>query len=349
MNFALYVIYFPKLLSGPVERARSLLPKLKQPVLLDATSVEKNAWLIVIGLIRKLILANSLLSLIPGDIFIHPESFTGQDLAIFLLAYAFAIYNDFAGYTCIVRGVSGFFGIELSINFNLPYFSRNFTEFWERWHISLSQWLRDYVFFPISRLLAKKDPNRKHLVHLILPPMVTMLVSGMWHGLGWNYIVWGGLFGVYLFLEQFTRQLGPRRIPDQWSKSRQAISALAVFGLVVLTWVPFRMDLATGWHYLVRMFSPHEWMLPQIWLVRAAINGITDVSSWRQFAFPDIRLFIVLIPALWLDWNQHRRKSELFPMDWPAWLKGLFLALTILAMLLLSFAETGAPFIYQGF
>lgn len=349
LDFALYVVYFPKLLSGPVERARTILPKFKQPRPLDASTVEQNAWLIVTGLVRKLILADTLLSLIPADIFLHPELYTGQDLAMYLLSYTFVIYNDFAGYTSIVRGVSGFFGIELAKNFKLPYFSRSFTEFWDRWHVSLSHWLRDYIFFPVSRALAKKIPNRQNIVHLLVPPIVTMLVSGMWHGLGWNFLAWGGLHGLYLFFERLTLLRGPRRLPDEWPKWRQVFSALVVFGLAALAWIPFRMDLVTGWHYLARMLSLHAWTLPHLWLVRAAINGITNVASWRQFAFPDIRVLFVLIPALLLDWNQYRRKSETFFMDWPAWAKGLFLAMVILAILLLSFGETNAPFVYQGF
>ena len=349
LDLALYVVYFPKLLSGPVERARTLLPKFKHPSPINGPEIEQNAWLIVVGLVRKLILANTLLSIIPAEIFLHPEEYVGQDLALYLLAYAFVIYNDFAGYTSIVRGLSGFFGIELTNNFKLPYFARTFAEFWERWHASLSQWLKDYIFFPVSRALAKKVPNREHFVHLLVPPIVTMLVSGMWHGLGWNFLVWGGLHGLYLFFERLGMGRGPRRVPAEWSKRRQVFSATVVFGLAVLAWIPFRMDLVTGWHFLVRMLSPQAWMLPQLWLVRAAIYGSTDVASWRQFAFPDLRVLLMLIPALWLDGNQYRRKSETFFVDWPAWTKGLFLAIVVLALMLLSFAETSAPFVYQGF
>jgi alginate O-acetyltransferase complex protein AlgI len=349
LDFALYVVYFPKLLSGPVERARMILPKFKQPVPLDAAAVERNTWLIVTGLVRKLILADTLLSIIPADIFLHPESFVGQELAVYLLAYTFVIYNDFAGYTSIVRGVSGFFGIELTNNFKLPYFSRSFTEFWDRWHVSLSHWLRDYIFFPVSRALKKKIPNRENIVHLVVPPIVTMLVSGMWHGLGWGFLVWGGLHGLYLIFERLTMLRGPRRLPDEWPKWRQVVSALVVFGLAAMAWIPFRMNLATGWQYLVRMLSLDAWRMPRLWLVQAVITGTREVSSWREFGIPDMRVFLMLIPALWLDWNQHRWKSETFFMDWPAWAKGLFLAIVVLTILLLSFGETSAPFVYQGF
>jgi len=349
LDFALYVVYFPKLLSGPVEQARTILPKFKQPSPLDATAVERNIWLIVTGLIRKLILADTLLSIIPADIFLHPKLFVGQDLAVYLLAYTFVIYNDFAGYTSIVRGVSGFFGIELTNNFKLPYFSRSFTEFWDRWHVSLSHWLRDYIFFPVSRALAKKIPNRENIVHVVIPPIVTLLVSGMWHGLGWGFLAWGGLHGLYLIFERLSMLRGPRRLPDEWSKRRQVASALVVFALAALAWIPFRMNVATGWQYLVRMLSLNAWMRPHPKLFWAVITGTREVASWREFGFPDLRIFLVLIPALWLDWNQHRRKSEIFFMDWPNWAKGLFLAMVVLAILLLSFGETSAPFVYQGF
>jgi alginate O-acetyltransferase complex protein AlgI len=349
LDFASYVVYFPKLLSGPVERARTFLPKLKQPQPLDAQVAAQCAWLIIAGLVRKLIIADTLLSLIPVDIFQYPGLYTGQELAVSLLAYTFVIYNDFSGYTSIVRGVSGFFGIELSSNFKLPYFSRSFSEFWERWHISLSHWLRDYIFFPVSRNLAKKIPDRDNFIHLVVPSLVTMLVSGLWHGLGWGFLAWGGLHGLYLVCERLSTLRAPRRLPDEWSKVRQVVSAIVVFGLVMLAWIPFRMDLATGWQYLLRMVSLDAWRMPRFWLIPEVIHGIRNVTSWREFEIPDMRIFLMLIPALWLDWNQYRHKSEIFFMTWPAWAKGVFLALVTLAILLLGFGETSAAFVYQGF
>lgn len=116
--------------------------------------------------------------------------------------YAFVLYNDFAGYTEIVRGVSGFFGIELSANFRTPYFSRSFTEFWTRWHITLSEWLRDYIYCPLSRILSRRYPNRRNLGNLVLPPKVTMLVSGLWHGFNWYILLWRCMHGMYLTVER---------------------------------------------------------------------------------------------------------------------------------------------------
>ncbi|MDO8971972.1 MAG: MBOAT family O-acyltransferase, partial [Saprospiraceae bacterium] len=145
LKFWAYVVYFPKLLSGPVERARQFLPRLDSPLRLDRELLERSLALIVSGLFRKIFLADALFRMIPENAFITPLDHTGQNLVFWLLGYSFALYNDFAGYTAIARGVSLWFGIELCINFNLPYFSHNFTEFWTRWHISLSNWLRDYL------------------------------------------------------------------------------------------------------------------------------------------------------------------------------------------------------------
>lgn len=179
VRFLVYIFYFPKLISGPVERARVFLPRLDHPLSFDRLRAERSAALILTGLLRKLVFANPLFNIIPSAAFTSPSNYAGQYLFFWLLAYAFALYNDFAGYTSIIRGVSLWFGIELSPNFNLPYFSRNFTELWTRWHISLSNWLRDYIFFPLSRKMMKRFPGRNHILNIVLPPMITLLVSGM--------------------------------------------------------------------------------------------------------------------------------------------------------------------------
>ena len=217
IKFGVYVLYFPKVLSGPVEKARTFLTRLESPLPVDRVLIERSLALILTGLFRKLVFANPLFNLIPPDALINPQSFAGQDLFFWLLAYAFAIYNDFAGYTGIIRGVSLWFGIVLTNNFNLPYFSRNFTEFWNRWHISLSNWLRDYIFFPLSRSVMKRFPERNHFFNLVIPPMVTLLVSGMWHGLSWNLLVWGALHGTLPYPGAYSRLVARKHTPGRTS------------------------------------------------------------------------------------------------------------------------------------
>ena len=144
VDFSLYLAYFPKMVAGPIERARTFLPILARPRRVDNQALSRSLILILVGLVRKLLIGDLLFAHIPWEAFTgEPGVFSKIELIAWLTVYAFALYNDFAGYTLIVRGVSGFFGIELSPNFRAPYFSRNFTEFWNRWHITLSEWLRD--------------------------------------------------------------------------------------------------------------------------------------------------------------------------------------------------------------
>ncbi len=328
VKFALYALYFPKILAGPVERAKPFLARLDSPQKWSEESIRRDVGLVLVGLVRKTILADTLFSAIPADAFQQPSQYPGGFLALYLLAYAFALYNDFAGYTSIVRGISAFLGIELTNNFNLPYFARSFSEFWNRWHISLSNWLRDYIFFPLSRSLLKKNPDHNAAVHLIVPPMVTMLVSGMWHGMAWNTLVWGGLQGAFLILERLVT-LGRPRVPlDQLPKWRQALSGLGVFVGVWLAWVPFHTTLPSAIRYWVSMIGIRHWPSTATGLASAPI-------------------LVVLAFALGLDLIQ--AKDELRFLKWPGWLLSALLALLIVIFLLMSFAEKGAPFIDQGF
>lgn len=349
LKFILYVLYFPKLLSGPIERARIFLPKLDHPQPLSEESIARNFTLIVTGLIRKLLFANMLSAMIPPVAFVQPLMYSAQMLLTWLLAYAFVIYNDFAGYTSIVRGISGLLGIELTSNFNTPYFSRSFAEFWDRWHISLSNWLRDYIFFPASRALLKKIPARDHIINFILPPLVTMLVSGMWHGLSVSLLLWGSLHGAYLIVERIPTLWAPKVLLDECQKWRQAVAALFTFSLVLLAWIPFRMDLITAKRYLAGLILPSRWARPEFLWMSEVFKGhlpVGDVYGWN---IPDPRIFLVLVPAILLDWAQYHHKDEFVFLKWPRWVQAALLALAILGLYLASFADSAAPFVYQGF
>jgi len=346
VKFGIFTLYFPKLLSGPVERARLFLPRLDSPLPFDRALLNRSLSLIVIGLLRKLLLANPLFSLIPADAFTAPANYAGQHLVLYLLAYAFALFNDFAGYTAIVRGVSLWFGIELANNFNLPYFSRNFTEFWNRWHISLSQWLRDYLFFPISRALLRRYPNREHFVNLVLPPLATMLVSGMWHGLSWSLLVWGGLHGLYQILERLPGLIRPQTPLDQRPRWRNALGMAVTCVLTLLAWLPFRMELPTAWRYLQGMFA---WVRPDFFLFRRYITFDTAWLSWTPLNLPNPILLGVLAAALGLDLLLRGKNGEKELWDLPRVLQVLLLVLLFSVILASLFTDAAAPFVYQAF
>ncbi|MEZ0395079.1 MAG: MBOAT family O-acyltransferase [Anaerolineales bacterium] len=347
--FALYGYYFPKLLSGPIERAGEFFGRLRAPAAPSGERLTRSLSLILVGLARKVLLADSLNALLPADLFENPGLYPGPLLAVWLLAYAFALYNDFAGYTGIVRGVSALLGIDLNLNFRVPYFARNFTEFWTRWHISLSNWLRDYIFFPCSRFLLKRFPRRSHPIHILLPPLLTMLVSGLWHGLSWNMLLWGGVHGLYLILERVISLVKGRRAPGELPGGLQVLSALGVFACVALAWLPFRMDATTALQYLQGLLSPANWPLAEykIYLARFVAAYRYSPETWMPWILPLLQTAAFVLPGLFLDRLQYR--DEFAFLKWKPWLQGLTLALLALALLLLALTDTGAPFIYQGF
>lgn len=346
LKFCTYIFYYPKLLSGPVERARLFLPRLEKPLPFDRALAERSAALILTGLFRKLVFANPLFNMIPAATFTDPAQYAGQHLFFWLLAYAFALYNDFAGYTAIIRGVSLWFGIELMSNFNLPYLSRNFTEFWTRWHISLSNWLRDYIFFPLSRALLKRFPERNHVLNFVLPPMVTLLVSGLWHGLSWNMLVWGGLHGLYLVLERVPSLWG-RVIPlDERPRWRQNLGTTLTFILAALAWVPFRMPLPAALAYWKGLL---HWSMPDWQGLAQTLSGAKLLSGWSGFNLPNPLLLVLLAAAIAFDLLQSKAKSEEFLLSWPRVWQVLLVMLLLGVALLAFFSDTTAPFVYQAF
>ncbi len=329
VDFGLYLAYFPKLLAGPIERAKTFLPRLNQPRVVDNQVLARALTLVAIGLVRKILVADILISAVPWDVFVEPSGFPAPELWIWLVVYAFYIYNDFAGYTAIVRGISLLFGIELMPNFEFPYFSRNFSEFWNRWHISLSHWLRDYIYFPLSRWMLRIIRARTHLVNLLIPPLVTMLVSGFWHGFSAQMLLWGGLYGFYLAVERWIMIRRPTSAPAVTGVWRQVFSVSVIFVLVSLAWVPFRMDIPVALEY---------------W------RGL--LLNWQTFDLRYSRT-LLMVPFLFaligFDWIQFKRQGELTFLSWPRWVRAALLGGVFFAVFLLTQRMQADVFIYQGF
>ncbi|HET9905483.1 MAG TPA: MBOAT family O-acyltransferase [Anaerolineales bacterium] len=328
VNFSLYLAYFPKLLAGPIERARTFLPKLTTPRLVNNRVLAQSMVLIFTGLTRKLIIADSLMASFRPGVFEYPAKYTPPELLIWLVFYAFTLYNDFAGYTDIVRGISGFFGITLSANFRAPYFSRNFTEFWKRWHITLSEWLRDYIYFPVSRELSHVRASYRKLANLILPPMITMLISGFWHGFNVNMLIWGGLHGTYLIVERFSTLWRPAVPPQNQPIWRQGAGIAVVFLLTMLAWVPFHWDLP---------------LALQIW------QGLFD---WSDVAIRYRRMFLLLplvFGSLIMDFMHYRYEDEFVFLNWPPMAKALCMAIVLFLVFIVTGGDFEQPFVYQAF
>lgn len=329
VDFALYLAYFPKMVAGPIERARTFLPILARHRLVDNQALVRSLILILVGLTRKLLIADVLFAHLPwGTLIDNPDIFSKMELIGWLTVYSFGLYNDFAGYTGIVRGVSGLFGIELSPNFNTPYFSRSFTEFWNRWHITLSHWLRDYIFFPVNRMLARRLTNRSVWQALVIPPMLTMLASGFWHGPNWQMLLWGAIHGFYLVVERLLTLRQAPRPEDQGVHWQGWVSSLVVFLLVALAWVPFAMRIPN---------AVDIWQ--QLW-----VGDFFSLQS-NRLIFP----LIILIPAIWLDWAQYNKAEETFFLHQRQVVQAAMLATVIIFILVVTSSGAGQPFVYQGF
>ncbi len=346
VSFSLYAFYFPRLISGPVERAHAFFERLHNPLPVDRALLERSLVLIFTGLFRKLVFANPLFAMIPADAFTAPAEYAGQHLVVWLLAYAFAIYNDFAGYTMIVRGVSLWFGIELTNNFNLPYLSRNFSEFWTRWHISLSNWLRDYIYYPLSWSLLKRNRSQKAFFNFVLPPLLTMLVSGMWHGLSWNMLLWGGLHGLYLIVERVPSLFKAQPSVNERSHWRQWLGRGVTFLFAVLAWVPFKTSVPNTLAFWKGLAL---WQKPDFFLFKSVILGDRQFLNWSSFGLPNPILCLLLAAALAFDLLQHRGGSETFIQRWPRWAQVVLVVILLLVAVLAAFTHQSAPFVYQTF
>jgi D-alanyl-lipoteichoic acid acyltransferase DltB (MBOAT superfamily) len=325
VDFTLYAVYFPKITSGPIERARTFLPAIKNRPALDGPAAARGSGLIVAGLVRKLVIANILAGTIPDGLFNKPADRGGAVIVMAVITYGVYLLNDFAGYTSIVRGVSVLMGIELSRNFASPYFARSFSEFWNRWHISFSHWLRDYIYFPVSRALLRRNLNPRWLPNIIIPPLATMLVSGLWHGATPGLMVWGALHGVYQAGERLIGSWRPPHSPDRDPAWRQAISMLVVSALVLAAWIPFRVPWESIPVFLNEMLN---WSQPP------------GFETWRAL--------ILIVPALALDAILLWQKDEQFYLRWPEVAQALALATAIL-LIVMSSLERIRPFVYQAF
>ncbi|NDJ53420.1 MAG: MBOAT family protein [Chloroflexi bacterium] len=324
-DFALYAAYFPKMLSGPIERAKTFLPKLAEPRVVDNQLMTRSLMLLVLGLVRKTIFADLLIVLIPPNFIGAADAFATSDLVLYIVASCVFLYNDFAGYTNIVRGISGLFGIELTRNFDTPFFIRNFTEGWERWHISLSRWLRDYVYFPLSRALLRRNPKARAL-NIIAPSMATMIISALWHQVSLSMLVWGSMNGIYLLSERLPTIRGRTVTPLQerpiW---RQVVGNALTLTVGLTAFVFFTADS-----------------------IAAALMFLGNMLN-LSMAAPDGRILVIMTISLVLDALQ-RRWGEFVFVQGPRLVQASLLAGAALILLLRALTDLQAtPFIYQGF
>ena len=239
VDVALFVAFFPTVLSGPIEKARNLLPQIEKPVGVSLRSITEGVTIFIYGLFKKVVIADRLASYVDWA-YGSFEYMHGGTLALAAIFYSIQIYCDFSGYSDMALGVAKCLGFNITRNFSFPYFATNIKEFWHRWHISLTSWFTEYVYFSLGG-------NRVRLkIRWVFNISMVFILSGIWHGAAWNFLVWGGLHGVYYLLEHFLGLQKKDFVLPRWLRLP---SGILVFALVTLAWIFFRvgnMGQATG-------------------------------------------------------------------------------------------------------
>jgi alginate O-acetyltransferase complex protein AlgI len=229
VDYAFFVSFFPQLVAGPIVRASDFLPQVRKPTFISAEMLGRGVFLIACGLFKKAIISDYISLNYVDRIFDNPTLYSGVENLIGLYGYALQIYCDFSGYSDMAIGIALLLGYEFNINFNSPYQSSSITEFWRRWHISLSTWLRDYLYISLGG-------NRKGRIRTYINLLITMLLGGLWHGAAFRFIVWGALHGIALALDKFIKE----RIKLPNTNAIRVLGMFFTFHFVCFAWIFFR-------------------------------------------------------------------------------------------------------------
>jgi D-alanyl-lipoteichoic acid acyltransferase DltB (MBOAT superfamily) len=321
--YALYVMYFPQLVAGPIERPQNLLHQFHEEKRFDLARMQSGLTLALWGLFKKVVVADSL-AIYTDTVYGASSHHTNRTLLLATYCFAFQIYCDFSGYSDIARGVSRVYGIELMKNFDAPYFSRSISEFWTRWHISLSTWFKDYVYFPLGG-------NRVPLLRNCLNLYIVFLLSGFWHGANWTFVVWGLLHGTFLVAQRLWGVARTRLgLAERGRRGPlgEVLATLLTFHLVLFAWVFFRAsNVATA------MSIAHRILLPtgSIFWDPVLMQGALGVP-------------IVIVADYLIRRTDYFDSLERYPLvlRWAC-------ALTALSGIALLGIEQGAQFIYFQF
>ena len=322
IDYLFFLSFFPALVAGPIVRADYFLPQLARNERATREMIWTGLWLIIIGILKKAVIADYIAQY--NDlIFNDPALYTGVQTLMGVLGYTMQIYCDFSGYSDMAIGLALLMGFRLGINFNSPYQSRNLTEFWRRWHISLSSWLRDYLYIPLGG-------NRKGTFRTYLNNFLTMLIGGLWHGAAWKFVFWGAMHGVGLAVHKACQPV-LRRIPDNWFTV--FISWSLTFVYVSLLWVFFRaadfeQSLLIIKNIFVDFYPDQLWQFAQARPEWCVMMGLLIICHF--------------LPQSWTDWFE-----RVFVRS--PWLVKLLLFLIAVQLVIQFMTEEVAPFIYFQF
>lgn len=315
-NYLTYITFFPIVQMGPIERAKDLLPQLSKRFSLSREDVAEGYFLILSGAIKKMVIGDYVNLHLVSQVFSSPERYTGMENLAAILGYSLVIYCDFSGYTDMARGIARWMGFDIKVNFNFPYRSENIGEFWRRWHISLSSWLRDYIFLPVAFRLSRftkkeylfsRNYLRTDIVIFNLTALITFTICGLWHGIGWNFLLWGLLHGIALGVQKSwsytTRKYKKGRGPT-FKKADRITGIILTFSFVSLGWVFFRMH------------TPEESLI-----VFSQITGNFYLQGFPAFISAYYPVLLMIIAGYLLHFTpeglNQKLREQLIPLAWP--------------------------------
>jgi len=322
VDFATFVAFFPQLVAGPIVRASELMPQLRSERVYDNDRLASGGYLMLWGMFKKVVVADNLAPLVNHVFASDPAALDGTTVLIASYAFAFQIYGDFSGYTDIARGSARLLGFDFPLNFDLPYVATSPSDFWRRWHISLSTWLRDYLYIPLG---GNRSSPRRVYVNL----MLTMLLGGLWHGAAWTFVLWGAYQGLLLVTWRFVAPRVPSTLSTLGSTPvGRFLRWLLFFHLVCLGWLIFRAQ-----------------SFDQLYQMVLALGG-----PWHPAVVADLayRIFFYSAPLIAVQIAQHWSKNLDVILNLPAPARGLIYALWLLGISLFGQFD-GTEFIYFQF
>lgn len=310
--YALFIAFFPQVTAGPIARSNLLLPQFRTSHTPDyeqiVSGLQRMAW----GFFKKLVIADRL-AVAVNMVYDDPTAYSGIALIVATYAFAFQIYCDFSAYADIAVGAARVMGFQLQENFDRPYYAQSIPDFWRRWHISLYNWLRDYIFYPLNRAIRRSRFASYSLIALALPPMLTMLASGLWHGTAWTFLVWGGLHGIFMVASILWNRRDSVPLPSSApSQLTNAIKVFTTFHLVCFAWIFFRANSISDAMYIITHLFVHPETSSSLsnlmplgwydWLIALLAILVLEVVHWKQRSNESLREIIRLQPV-WLRWS----------------------------------------------
>jgi alginate O-acetyltransferase complex protein AlgI len=325
--YALYVMFYPQLVAGPIERPQNLIHQFYEKHYFEYKRVVEGLKLMLWGLFMKLVVADRL-ALYVDAVYNNPGQHTGQTFALATVFFAFQIYCDFAGYSNIAIGTAKVMGFNLMTNFNRPYFAGSISDFWKRWHISLSSWFRDYLYISLGG-------NRVKIPRMYFNLFFVFLVSGLWHGADWTFIIWGGLNGFYLIFALFTdklrKQVNHAIYLDRLPVLQKSFQVIITFILVCFSWIFFRANSTS-----------------EAFIISKSIfqfNGPLFIGEWQQLLYGFQAIALLLL----IEFRKEFYHPDPLPFRSKHWLKEQLAYATLIILILLVGVFDGGQFIYFQF